>query len=146
MKCKDCPDYQECIRQHDLRAYRRRCIKAKKGAKLAGTACGDLSLPELLQAIRRLKVETGSFACLGCGYEHDCGIHGCAILRAVEWRLDSADVAPVVRCRKCMHHVDYCGYLICGRATAPNEGVIVKPDFFCAYGRRIGGGDGDAAD
>ena len=146
MKCKDCPDYQECIRQHDLRAYRRRCIKAKKGAKLAGTASGDLSLPELLQAIRRLKVETGSFACLGCGYEHDCGIHGCAILRAVEWRLDSADVAPVVRCRKCMHHVDSCGYLICGRATAPNEGVIVKPDFFCAYGRRIGGGDGDAAD
>lgn len=59
MKCKDCPDYQECIRQHDLRAYRRRCIKAKKGAKLAGTASGDLSLPELLQAIRRLKVETG---------------------------------------------------------------------------------------
>lgn len=98
MRCKDCPDYQNCVRQHDLRTYRRRCIKAKKGAKLAGTASGDLSLPELLQAIRRLKVETGSLACLGCGYEHDCGIHGCAILRAAEWRLDSSDVAPVVRC------------------------------------------------
>lgn len=59
MRCKDCPDYQNCVRQHDLRTYRRRCIKAKKGAKLAGTASGDLSLPELLQAIRRLKVETG---------------------------------------------------------------------------------------
>lgn len=136
MRCKDCPDYQECVRRYDLRTYRRRCIKAKKGAKLAGTASGDLSLPELLQAIRRLKVETGSLACLGCGYEHDCGIHGCAILRAAEWRLDSSDVAPVVRCRECIHHVDYCGYLICGRATAPNEGVIVKPDFFCASGRR----------
>lgn len=80
MKCKDCPDYQECIRQHDLRAYRRRCIKAKKGAKLAGTASGDLSLPELLQAIRRLKVETGSFACLGCGYAHGQGTDGFAPL------------------------------------------------------------------
>ena len=30
---------------------------------------------------RRLKVQTGSLACLGCGREHNCGIHGCAILR-----------------------------------------------------------------
>ena len=39
---------------------------------------------ELLAALRRLKVETGSLACLGCGYEHSCGIHGCAILREAE--------------------------------------------------------------
>lgn len=37
---------------------------------------------ELLQALQRLQVETGSLACLGCGYEHSCSIHGCAILRA----------------------------------------------------------------
>lgn len=36
---------------------------------------------ELIAALRQLKVETGSLVCLGCGYEHDCGIHGCAILR-----------------------------------------------------------------
>ena len=36
---------------------------------------------DLLAALRRLKVQTGSLACLGCGREHDCGIHGCAILR-----------------------------------------------------------------
>lgn len=30
---------------------------------------------------QRLKVETGSLVCVGCGYEHNCGIHGCAILR-----------------------------------------------------------------
>lgn len=36
---------------------------------------------ELIAALRRLKVETGSLACLGCGYEHDCGIHGCAVIR-----------------------------------------------------------------
>ena len=92
MRCKDCPDYQECVRKRDLRTYRRRCIKAKKGAKLADTASGDLSLPELLQAIRRLKEETCGFVCLGCGYEHDCGIHGCAILRAVEWWYDAESV------------------------------------------------------
>ena len=36
---------------------------------------------ELLAALKQLKVETGSLACLGCGYEHNCGGHGCAILR-----------------------------------------------------------------
>jgi hypothetical protein len=34
-----------------------------------------------LQALRRLRVETGSLACFGCGREHNCGTHGCAILR-----------------------------------------------------------------
>lgn len=36
---------------------------------------------ELIAALRRLKVQTGSLACLGCAYENDCGIHGCMILR-----------------------------------------------------------------
>lgn len=34
-----------------------------------------------LNALRKLCVETGSLACLGCGYEHNCSTHGCAILR-----------------------------------------------------------------
>ena len=35
----------------------------------------------LLEALARLRVETGSLACLGCGHEHNCSVHGCAILR-----------------------------------------------------------------
>lgn len=41
----------------------------------------------LLQALRRLRVETGSLACLGCGHEHDCSVHGCAIIRKAMERL-----------------------------------------------------------
>ena len=37
---------------------------------------------DLLQALARLRVETGSLACLGCGHEHNCSTRGCAILRA----------------------------------------------------------------
>lgn len=41
---------------------------------------------KLIAALRRLKVETGSLVCLGCGYEHNCGVHGCAILRkTIAW-------------------------------------------------------------
>lgn len=36
---------------------------------------------QILQALKRLRVETGSLACFGCGREHNCGTHGCAILR-----------------------------------------------------------------
>ena len=36
---------------------------------------------EILNALRRLKVETGSLVCMGCGREHDCGILGCRIVR-----------------------------------------------------------------
>ena len=37
---------------------------------------------KLITALKRLKVETGSLACLGCGYADHCSTHGCAILRA----------------------------------------------------------------
>lgn len=35
----------------------------------------------VLCALERLKVETGSLACLGCGHEHNCDVHGCNIIR-----------------------------------------------------------------
>ena len=45
-----------------------------------------MSSRELIAALRRLKVETGSLVCVGCGYERNCGIHGCAILRkTIAW-------------------------------------------------------------
>ena len=43
---------------------------------------------ELIAALRRLKVETGSIACPGCGYEHNCSVHGCRIMRLAADRLE----------------------------------------------------------
>ena len=42
---------------------------------------------ELVSAIRRLKVETGSLACMGCGHEHNCGVSGCAVMREAADRI-----------------------------------------------------------
>lgn len=47
-----------------------------------------MSSKELIEALKRLKVETGSLVCMGCGYEHNCGIHGCAILREAAVKLE----------------------------------------------------------
>ena len=43
-----------------------------------------------LNALRKLCVETGSLACLGCGYEHNCSTHGCAILRNAIEHIEAA--------------------------------------------------------
>lgn len=37
---------------------------------------------DVLKELSRLKVETGSIACLGCGHENRCSTAGCAIIRA----------------------------------------------------------------
>ena len=42
---------------------------------------------KLVSAIRRLKVETGSLACIGCGHEHNCGVSGCAVMREAADRI-----------------------------------------------------------
>ena len=47
-----------------------------------------MTISKLIKALRRLKIQTNSFACLGCGHEHNCGIHGCAIIREAVHRLD----------------------------------------------------------
>ena len=41
-----------------------------------------MNYEEIVKWLRSNKVETGSLLCLGCGYEHNCGIHGCAVMRA----------------------------------------------------------------
>ena len=43
-----------------------------------------------LNTLRKLCVETGSLACLGCGYEHNCSTHGCAILRNAIEHMEAA--------------------------------------------------------
>ena len=41
-----------------------------------------MNYEDIVKWLRSKKVETGSLLCLGCGYEHNCGISGCAVMRA----------------------------------------------------------------
>ena len=54
-----------------------------------------MNLTELIKALKRLKVETGSLACMGCGHEHNCGMHGCAIIREAVVKLERMQWIPV---------------------------------------------------
>lgn len=50
-----------------------------------------MSETNLVTALRHMAVQTGSLACLGCGFEHGCSVHGCAILRKAVDVLEKAD-------------------------------------------------------
>lgn len=36
---------------------------------------------EIVSGLRQRRLETGSIACLGCGWENSCGFRGCRIMR-----------------------------------------------------------------
>lgn len=48
-----------------------------------------MEVEKILKAMRHLKVETGSLACLGCGHENSCSTKGCAVIRAAIEALES---------------------------------------------------------
>ena len=48
-----------------------------------------MEIDELCRALRKLRIETGSFACFGCGYEHGCRIHGCTLIRQAVDKLEA---------------------------------------------------------
>nr|DAV66134.1 MAG TPA: hypothetical protein [Caudoviricetes sp.] len=49
----------------------------------------SVNIKELINSLNRLKVQTGSLACLGCGHEHNCGTGGCAIIREAADKLQA---------------------------------------------------------
>ena len=58
-----------------------------------------VDVKKIIEALRCVKVETGSLMCMGCGYEHNCGIHGCAIMNMAADRLanDQTHIAALQR-------------------------------------------------
>ena len=50
--------------------------------------------PAGLHQLRRLKSERRPEACFGCGLEHGCSLHGCAVLRKAVSLLDQPPSIP----------------------------------------------------
>lgn len=57
----------------------------------AGTGRKATDRDHLIDALKMMQVETGSLVCLGCGYEHNCSIHGCAIIREAVKALEALE-------------------------------------------------------
>lgn len=64
-----------------------------------------------LRAVKRMKVETESMVCLDCGFEHNCSVHGCAILRNAAEHMEAA-----------MANIDHLNALLDQRHTQEGEG------------------------
>lgn len=97
---------------------------------------------DLAAALRRIAPETRSLACFGCGHEHNCGIHGCALLREAAERLRDIDARPsahFVHDRpRFSGGVDWWHCSNCGRLAS---GVETRFDYCPWCGARMDGDD-----
>lgn len=92
-------------------------------------------LDELIRQLRRMKVQTGSLVCLGCGLEHNCGIHGCAVLRSA-----ISAVRQLDELRKRLRRGEDDAALRCSSGVPTGK----EDCEHCKYGQRIGdASDGD---
>lgn len=62
-----------------------------------------MSPEALIRALERMAVETGGLNCLGCGHEHSCSTHGCAVLKAAAEMIRAAvrDLEKIGECAVC---------------------------------------------
>lgn len=60
-----------------------------------------MKMNELIKALNHMKVQTGSLMCLGCGYEHSCGLHGCAIIREAADKIEKLNDFTNSQCADC---------------------------------------------
>lgn len=81
----------------------------------------------LLDALRSLKVQTDSLACLDCGHEHNCSTEGCAILRHAELKCSG-----VYQCRNCDFYEGGL-YPRCFNKKSPYVGRAVRPEDGCHH-------------
>jgi hypothetical protein len=81
-----------------------------------------MTTDDLLQALARLRVETGSLACLGCGREHNCSTKGCRILREAAELIErlEKDRAALMEyakksagCEQCANYRPECDAVLC---------------------------------
>lgn len=90
-------------------------------------------LDELIRQLRRMKVQTGSLVCLGCGLEHNCGIHGCAVLRSAISAVRQLDELRE-RLRRGEDDAALAAFLRCSSGVPTGS----EDCEHCKYGQRIG--------
>lgn len=96
-------------------------------------------LDELIRQLSRMKVQTGSLVCLGCGLEHNCGIHGCAVLRRAVSAVRELDELRE-RLRRGEDDAALAAALRCSSGVPTGS----EDCEHCKYGQRIGdASDGD---
>lgn len=87
-----------------------------------------------LAALRRLRVETGSLVCFGCGHEHNCSTHGCAILRNAVEHMEAA-LSNYDSLSALVHHLE----------TELKSEILSAAELRGQDGERVGERGGEAA-
>lgn len=105
---------------------------------------------ELSRRMREMAVNTGALNCLGCGYEHSCGVHGCAVLkRAADLLAPAVDITtpiPLEELRAAAAERPVLVFVLC----VDEDGQLYDPEYGeweMFYGDEfVGNGTYDTAD
>ena len=75
---------------------------------------------DLMDALKQMS-QNEHHNCLGCGHEHNCSIHGCAVLNAAVERIRALAVEVVVLRLKCSKVRDLCAGIVMGLSDPPEK-------------------------
>lgn len=104
-----------------------------------------MTTQEIIRALHRLQVETGSLACLGCAHENSCSTKGCAVIRAAVTHLEKPETVAAEQDASVAHGrwiVDKEGYgerivhcSVCGKRSAENRYTSMEHGYSieCCY-------------
>lgn len=147
---RECKKYWElrlhtdasCLRSDFTRVLCRSCAadvlsEVNPGAGPYGTKTTgeNMDRDKLIATLKMMQVETGSLVCLGCGHEHNCGVHGCAIIREAVEALAKKDAWISVQDR-----LPEEGYVVLAIASGcPHANIILKEAYQIAEWCHEGG-------
>ena len=93
-----------------------------------------MQIENIIKSLRRMAVNTGTLNCLGCGFEHNCGIHGCRVLREAADKLDELQKekeALVADLKKLEETGKMC--ILCSHCCAGGKPIYQQSDDYLEY-------------
>lgn len=138
MKCRECPDYRECNKKHDLRRYRKHCAKAKEQKVFTnGDRYRAMSDEEMAEALSEVDVCPTRADRTLCGEREGCKRCWLDYLRSPEDKETNDDkelaaISAILESGKCPFPEKVCPkHYLCSRCieealknTADEEGGV----------------------
>lgn len=83
---------------------------------------------DIIKELNRIKID--KHKCLGCGYEHNCAIRGCAIINQA---IDILEKTAIKKCENCQYSLfeKRPAAYVCCNYSSNSCGNFVNEDFIC---------------
>ena len=81
---------------------------------------------EFIRQLRRLAIERRPEACLGCGFEHGCSTHGCAVIKKAIETIKTLNDFDKSQSKKLLERISVLEEQLAAHEKAEKDGLIVR--------------------